>query len=63
MLGELCRQQRLRIKPFRLGVAVNADDALRESRAVRRGADHWPAGWHFDPATGEDRLVTRNLPP
>lgn len=37
MLGELCRQRNYRMRAFGRGVAVNADDAGRESKAARRG--------------------------
>jgi len=37
MLGELCFQQDLRLKNFRTGVRINADDQGRESKAPRRG--------------------------
>jgi len=37
MLGELCRQQGYVVKHWREGVAINADNAGRESKAERRG--------------------------
>jgi hypothetical protein len=49
MLGELCRQQNLRLRPFREDVWVNADDTGRESKAVRRGASLKPLGFDYDP--------------
>ena len=45
MLGELCRQQGLRIRAFREGVRINADDAGRESAAPRRGRSERPYGF------------------
>ncbi|MCI0420754.1 MAG: hypothetical protein L0312_16260 [Acidobacteria bacterium] len=45
MLGELCRQQNLRLKHFNRGVSINADDSGRESAAPRRGFDSKPVGW------------------
>ena len=37
MLGELVRQQGLRLRQFREGVKINADESGRESKAARRG--------------------------
>ena len=48
MLGELCRQQDYRLKPFKQGVWVNADQDGRESKAPRRGASHPPLGYTAD---------------
>jgi hypothetical protein len=48
LLGELCEQQRARVAQFRAGVAINADESGRESRAGRRGVttarpfESWP---------------------
>lgn len=47
MLGELCRQQDLRLRQFREGVAINADDKFRESQSPRRGFDSRPIGWNY----------------
>ena len=47
MLGELCRQQGLRLKRFKDGVAINADDFGRESEAKRRGHDEPPVGHSY----------------
>jgi hypothetical protein len=44
MLGELCRQQGYLLRHFNTGVAVNADDAGRESKSRRRGHDETPVG-------------------
>ena len=49
MLGELLRQQGLRIKKFNTGVAVNADENGRESRSKKRGYDSPPIGYNFVP--------------
>ena len=43
-LGALLHQQGLEPLHFREGVAINADDALRESRAPRRGYSEDPLG-------------------
>ena len=45
MLGELCRQQQLRIARFREGVAINADANGHESKSPRRGYDSAPIGF------------------
>ena len=45
MLGELFRQQRLRITHFREGVAINADADGTESNSPRRGYDSDPIGF------------------
>jgi hypothetical protein len=37
LLGELCRQQGVRLEQFREGVAINADASGKESAAPRRG--------------------------
>lgn len=44
MLGELCYQQQLRLRMFRDGVRINANDAGRESAAPRRGVHQPPLG-------------------
>lgn len=46
MLGELCLQQRLRLKQFRDGVVINADEHGSESKAVRRGFTEKPLGFY-----------------
>lgn len=38
LLGEVCRQQGVRLATFRKGVAINADEFGKESAAIRRGA-------------------------
>ena len=55
MLGELCRQQRLRLAHYEERVKVNADIEGRNSAATRRGYHEPPLG--SDPAEAE----TRNL--
>ena len=47
MLGELCRQQKLRMRSFRDSLFINADDTGKESAAVRRGATTSLLGEHF----------------
>ena len=47
MLGELCRQQGLRMLHFNRGVAINADEHGEESKSPRRGFDSLPIGWHY----------------
>lgn len=49
MLGELCRQQGLRIVHFRDGVGINADEHGQESKSPRRGYDSQPIGWDYEP--------------
>lgn len=49
MLGELCRQQGLRMVHFNRGVAINADDHGEESKSPRRGFDSLPIGWDYQP--------------
>jgi hypothetical protein len=44
MLGELIRQQDLKLVHFNHGVAINADEQGRESKAARRGVDMLPVG-------------------
>lgn len=44
MLGELISQQNCNLLTFRRGIAINADEALRESRSRRRGFDEPPVG-------------------
>ena len=45
MLGELCRQQGLRINHFQNGIAINADADGNESKSPRRGYDSDPIGF------------------
>lgn len=45
MLGELCRQQQLRISDFSEGVAINANAEGVAARAPRRGFDSHPIGF------------------
>jgi hypothetical protein len=47
MLGALCQQQNLQIKNLRPGVAINADEHGRESKARRRGFDQRPVGYDY----------------
>lgn len=47
MLGELCRQQQLRITHFNDGISINADADGIESKAPRRGYDSRPIGWDY----------------
>jgi hypothetical protein len=49
MLGELCRQQELRLRNFNYGVAINADDHGVQCKSDKRGYDSKPIGWHYDP--------------
>ena len=47
VLGALLQQQGLPIEQFRVGLAINADGALRESSAPRRGYSEPPTEvWH-----------------
>ena len=46
MLGELCRQQGLRLVHFREGIAINADADGLESKSPRRGFDSAPVGFN-----------------
>lgn len=48
MLGELCRQQNLRIIHDKYGVAINADRNGAESKAPRRGYTSRPIGFDYD---------------
>lgn len=48
MLGELCLQQKLRMKKFRTNVRINADWAGRESASIRRGFAQPPLGADYD---------------
>lgn len=61
MLGELCRQQDLRLRQFNKGVAVNADEQGRESKARRRGYDERPIGADYVP--GPIQQAADVLPP
>jgi hypothetical protein len=45
MLGELCRQQNLKLLHNNSFVKINADPAGNESAAQRRGYDDLPIGW------------------
>jgi hypothetical protein len=45
MLGELFRQNDLKLRHYRFNVRINADDAGRESQAPRRGFTSRPIGW------------------
>ena len=56
MLGELFFQQDLRLKNFRTGVRINADELGRESKAPRRGITGGV------PLGVEEEVVTRNSP-
>lgn len=47
MLGELCRQQGLRVRTFREHIWINADGQGRESKAKRRGAKTPMVGEEF----------------
>ncbi|HVU32401.1 MAG TPA: hypothetical protein VHE61_03135 [Opitutaceae bacterium] len=47
MLGELVRQQGLRLAHFRQGVAINANVYGEESQSRRRGFDSDPIGWDY----------------
>lgn len=47
MLGALCEQQGLKIKNYRHGVAINADENGKESRASHRGFDQRPCGYDY----------------
>lgn len=51
-LGALLRQQGLPVEQFRVGVAINADEALRESAAPRRGFSEPPGTTWFNPWNG-----------
>lgn len=48
MLGEMYRQQNLRVVHDKYGVAINADRDGRESKAVRRGYTSRPIGFDYD---------------
>ncbi len=48
MLGELCLQQKLRMRKFRTNVRINADWAGRESASTRRGFAQPPLGTDFE---------------
>lgn len=63
MLGELMYQQDLRLKHFKYGVKINADDAGRESQAARRGFDQPPFGAHFDVGISETLHRATGSPP
>ncbi len=47
MLGALCEQQGLRIKNYRHGIAINADEDGKESRAPHRGFNQRPCGYDY----------------
>lgn len=49
MLGELLRQQGIKLNNFRDGVAINADEEGRESKAPRRGFDEKAIGVVYEP--------------
>ena len=48
VLGELLHQQGLPVEQFRMGLAINADDQLRESAARRRGYTEPTSAVWFD---------------
>ena len=50
-LGELIRQQGIRLQQFRKGVRINADASGRESKAKRRGHDEKPIGHDYKPGS------------
>jgi hypothetical protein len=49
MLGELCRQQKLRLRSFKEGLFINADLRGRESKSPRRGLNEPPIGFRYQP--------------
>ena len=51
VLGELCRQQRLRLAPYDERVKLNADIEAESAEAPRRGYSEPPLG--ADPAEAE----------
>ena len=61
MLGALCAQQSARIAQLRRGVAINADDTGRESKAPRRGFSGPPLGKDFSPSPAGPRGVAEYL--
>lgn len=63
LLGELCRQQHLRLNNFRDGVKINADINGRESKAKRRGTSQKPLGWNYDAGVTAalNRATTRKI--
>lgn len=63
MLGEMCFQQQLRLKNFRKGVHINADDDGRESQAKKRGFDQPPIGVDFEPGIGDELHKATGLIP
>lgn len=62
MLGELFRQQDLKFHQFKAGVAINADDRGRESKAPRRGYDEDAVGTTYEPGMIQQASVPE-LPP
>ena len=63
LLGELCRQQGLRLNTFRTGVKINADEHGKESEAKRRGTSQKMLGVDYNkgPAVALHR-ATSNPP-
>lgn len=53
MLGEMCRQQSLRLRHFNTGLHINADKDGKESKSQRRGFDQTPIGVDFDPGVAD----------
>ena len=49
MLGALMAQHGIKIHNYATGVAINADENGRESKAQRRGFDSKPIGFDYDP--------------
>lgn len=47
MLGELCRQQDLRLKTWTKDLAINADENLSSNKSLRRGFNSAPVGFHY----------------
>lgn len=64
MLGELLRQQGLKVERFSTGVAINADDDGKEGNSPRRGFDSKPIGYYFEPSVaGHVLAAARGAPP
>ena len=61
-LGELLRQQGLRLQQFRKGVRINADASGRESKARRRGHDEKPVGHAYTPSVVAQLPVAADVP-
>lgn len=61
MLGELCRQQNLRLVHDKYGVAINADRNGGESKAVRRGHTSRPIGFDYNRSTAAKVLVRSGI--